>query len=132
MCILLKSPVRSCTVTSVMRPMSFPGSSVGVSPRSCLLNISGARRLYQTFAFHLSLILRAAARDFYSAMRAARRGGAYLRVPGEALEVESHSRSFHRVRIGRPPEGGPSSRGTIGAGREAARPFRGTPTPLKP
>src|SRR6266545_5413493 len=82
MCILLKSPVRSCTVTSVTRPTSLSGVSVGVSPSSCLLNISGARRLYHTFAFHLSLILRAAARDFFSAMRAARRGGAYLRVAG--------------------------------------------------
>src|SRR6266545_5633443 len=58
MCILLKSPVRSCTVTSVTRPTSLSGVSVGVSPSSCLLNISGARRLYHTFAFHLSLILR--------------------------------------------------------------------------
>src|SRR5438128_7597517 len=82
MCILLKSPVRSCTVTSVIRPTSLPGSSVGVSPRACLLNISGARRLYHTFAFHLSLILRAAARDFFSAMRAVRKGEAYLRVLG--------------------------------------------------
>src|SRR2546430_8787146 len=82
MCILLKSPVRSCTVTSVTRPTSLPGSSVGVSPRACLLNISGARRLYHTFAFHLSLILRAAARDFFSAMENARKGGVYLRVGG--------------------------------------------------
>src|SRR3989442_11025457 len=82
MCILLKSPVRSCTVTSVTRPTSLSGVSVGVSPSNCLLNISGASRLYHTFAFHLSLILRAAARDFFSAMRAARRGGAYLRVAG--------------------------------------------------
>src|SRR5947208_951057 len=82
MCILLKSPVRSCTVTSVIRPTSLPGSSVGVSPRACLLNMSGARRLYHTFAFHLSLILRAAARDFFSAMRAVRKGEAYLRVLG--------------------------------------------------
>src|SRR6267143_2494805 len=82
MCILLKSPVRSCTVTSVTRPTSLPGSSVGVSPRACLLNISGARRLYHTFAFHLSLILRAAARDFFSAIRGARRGVAYLRILG--------------------------------------------------
>src|SRR5207247_7645534 len=37
-------------------------------------------RLYHTFAFHLSLILRAAARDFFSAMQTARRGVAYLRV----------------------------------------------------
>src|SRR5881628_558999 len=79
MCILLKSPVRSWTVTSVTRPTSLSGVSVGVSPRTCLLNISGARRLYQTFAFHLSLILRAAARDFFSAMRIARRCGAYLK-----------------------------------------------------
>src|SRR5436853_6262652 len=85
MCILAKSPVRSCTVTSVTRPTSLPGSSVGVSPRACLLNISGARRLYHTFAFHLSLILRAAARDFFSAMRGARKGGAYLRVLQYAL-----------------------------------------------
>src|SRR3990170_4103771 len=84
MCILLKSPVRSCTVTVAMRPTSFPGSSVRVSPMSCLLNISGARRLYQTLDFHLSLIFRAAARVFFSAMRAARMGGGYLRVPGEA------------------------------------------------
>src|SRR5439155_10406032 len=75
MCILLKSPVRSWTVTSVTRPTSLSGVSVGVSPRTCLLNISGARRLYHTFAFHLSLILRAAARDFFSAMRGVRRGG---------------------------------------------------------
>src|SRR6267378_1590886 len=87
MCILLKSPVRSCTVTSVMRPTSFPGSSVGVSPSACLLNISGARRLYHTFAFHLSLILRAAARDFFSAMRAARRSVAYLRIGESAFEA---------------------------------------------
>src|SRR3989441_2767695 len=80
MCILLKSPVRSWTVTSVTRPTSLSGVSVGVSPSSCLLNISGASRLYHTFAFHLSLILRAAARDFFSAMQAARRGGRYLRV----------------------------------------------------
>src|SRR2546423_15129159 len=85
MCILLKSPVRSCTVTSVTRPTSLPGSSVGVSPRACLLNISGARRLYHTFAFHLSLILRAAARDFFSAMENARKGGVYLRVGGWAV-----------------------------------------------
>src|SRR2546421_9314920 len=82
MCILLKSPVRSWTVTSVRRPTSLPGSAVGVSPRACLLNISGARRLYHTFAFHLSLILRAAARDFFSAMENARKGGVYLRVSG--------------------------------------------------
>src|SRR5438876_11353486 len=82
MCILLKSPVRSWTVTSVTRPTSLSGVSVGVSPRSCLLNISGARRLYHTFAFHLSLILRAAARDFFSAIRGARRGVAYLRIGG--------------------------------------------------
>src|SRR5438105_10905819 len=82
MCILLKSPVRSWTVTSVTRPTSLPGSSVGVSPRACLLNISGARRLYHTFAFHLSLIFRAAARDFFSAMRGARKDGVYLRVGG--------------------------------------------------
>src|SRR2546426_7766768 len=82
MCILLKSPVRSWTVTSVTRPTSLSGVSVGVSPSSCLLNISGASRLYHTFAFHLSLILRAAARDFFSAMRAACRGVAYLRVGG--------------------------------------------------
>src|SRR5439155_25958116 len=81
-CILLKSPVRSWTVTSVTRPTSLSGVSVGVSPRSCLLNISGARRLYHTFAFHLSLILRAAARDFFSAMENARKGGVYLRVGG--------------------------------------------------
>src|SRR5207245_8222911 len=82
MCILLKSPVRSWTVTSVTRPTSLSGVSVGVSPRRCLLNMSGARRLYQAFAFHLSLILRAAARDFFSAIRGARRGVAYLRVLG--------------------------------------------------
>src|SRR5438876_10076489 len=80
MCILLKSPVRSWTVTSVTRPTSLSGASVGGWPRACLLNISGARRLYHTFAFHLSLILRAAARDFFSAMETARRGVAYLRV----------------------------------------------------
>src|SRR6266704_1306848 len=79
-CILLKSPVRSWTVTSVTRPTSLSGVSVGVSPSSCLLNISGASRLYHTFAFHLSLILRAAARDFFSAMQTARREGRYLRV----------------------------------------------------
>src|SRR5438093_6444563 len=83
MCILLKSPVRSCTVTSVIRPTSLPGSSVGVSPRACLLNISGARRLYHTFAFHLSLIFRAAARDFFSAIEGASRGVPYLRVSRE-------------------------------------------------
>src|SRR5881397_3376724 len=71
--IKLKSPVRPWTVTSVTRPTSLSGVSVGVSPRSCLLNISGARRLYHTFAFHLSLIFRAAARDFFSAMRASLR-----------------------------------------------------------
>src|SRR5438046_4497365 len=86
MCILLKSPVRSCTVTSVIRPTSLPGSSVGVSPRACLLNISGARRLYHTFAFHLSLILRAAARDFFSAIRTRRRTGAYLRILGGLVQ----------------------------------------------
>src|SRR2546421_3686723 len=85
MCILLKSPVRSCTVTSVTRPTSLPGSSVGVSPRACLLNISGARRLYHTFAFHLSLIFRAAARDFFSAMTARRRRVGYLRVPRDPI-----------------------------------------------
>src|SRR5712691_7717088 len=82
MCILLKSPVRSWTVTSVTRPTIFVGSSAGVSPSGCLLNMSGARMLYHAFAFHLSLILRAAARDFFSAMRAARKGVAYLRVLG--------------------------------------------------
>src|SRR6266699_6054479 len=86
MCILLKSPVRSCTVTSVTRPTSLSGVSVGVSPSTCLLNISGARRLYHTFAFHLSLILRAAARDFCSAMEAVRKGGVYLRVRGKPFE----------------------------------------------
>src|SRR3989441_9483779 len=96
MCILLKSPVRSCTVTSVTRPTSLPGSSVGVSPRACLLNISGARRLYHTFAFHLSLILRAAARDFFSAIRGARRGVAYLRIGGGGM-----SRNFEPV-VGAP------------------------------
>src|SRR3990172_832159 len=84
MCILLKSPVRSCTVTSAMRPTIFVGSSERVSPMSWRLNISGARRLYQTLDFHLSLIFLAAARVFFSAMRAARKGGGYLRVPGEA------------------------------------------------
>src|SRR5712664_3301034 len=93
MCILLKSPVRSWTVTSVTRPTSLSGVSVGVSPSACLLNISGARRLYHTFAFHLSLILRAAARDFFSAMRVARRSGAYLRVVGSLLHVRSDRRS---------------------------------------
>src|SRR3990170_4130735 len=58
MCILLKSPVRSCTVTSVMRPATFPGSSAGVSPITWRSNISGATRLYQPFAFHLSLTFR--------------------------------------------------------------------------
>src|SRR5213593_2555090 len=100
MCILLKSPVRSWTVTSVTRPTSLSGVSVGVSPNSCLLNISGASRLYHTFAFHLSLILRAAARDFFSAIRAARSGVAYLRIGGSgsspigallALGAEDHS-----------------------------------------
>src|SRR5437870_7104752 len=85
MCILLKSPVRSWTVTSVTRPTSLSGVSVGVSPRTCLLNISGARRLYHTFAFHLSLILRAAARDFFSAMLGVRRGVAYLRIGGSYM-----------------------------------------------
>src|SRR5437867_12130530 len=89
MCILLKSPVRSWTVTSVTRPTSLSGVSVGVAPRTCLLNISGARRLYHTFAFHLSLILRAAARDFFSAMRGVRRGVAYLRIGGSYMP---HSR----------------------------------------
>src|SRR3989442_2084163 len=84
-CILLKSPVRSWTVTSVTRPTSLSGVSVGVSPSSCLLNISGASKLYHTFAFHLSLILRAAARDFFSAMQTARRGGRYLRVRERAV-----------------------------------------------
>src|SRR6267143_2573258 len=87
MCILLKSPVKSWTVTSVIRPTSLSAVSVGVSPRSCLLNMSGARRLYHTFAFHLSLILRAAARDFFSAIRAARRGVAYLRIGESAFEA---------------------------------------------
>src|SRR3989442_3468106 len=85
MCILLKSPVRSWTVTSVTRPTSLSGVSVGVSPRTWRLNISGARRLYHTFAFHLSLILRAAARDFFSAIRGARRGVAYLRIGGGGM-----------------------------------------------
>src|SRR6266566_6478039 len=89
MCILLKSPVRSWTVTSVMRPTSLSGVSVGVSPRTCLLNMSGARRLYQTFAFHLSLIFRAAARDFFSAMRAARTNVRYLRVVRRRLASEA-------------------------------------------
>src|SRR2546426_6964892 len=92
MCILLKSPVRSWTVTSVTRPTSLSGVSVGVSPRTWRLNISGARRLYHTFAFHLSLILRAAARDFFSAIRGARRGVAYLRIGGCGM-----SRKFEPV-----------------------------------
>ena len=62
MCILLKSPVRSCTVTSVTRPMTFDGSSAGVSPITWRLNISGASRLNQPFAFHLSFTLRAEVR----------------------------------------------------------------------
>src|SRR3990170_2114809 len=61
-CILLKSPVRSCTVTSVTRPMTFDGSSAGVSPITWRLNISGASRLNQPFAFHLSFTLRAEVR----------------------------------------------------------------------
>src|SRR5207247_2583038 len=93
MCILLKSPVRSWTVTSVTRPTSLSGVSVGVSPKSCLLNISGARRLYHTFAFHLSLIFRAAARDFFSAIRAARRGVAYLRID-ESGRLERRADGF--------------------------------------
>src|SRR5256712_3323701 len=96
MCILLKSPVRSWTVTSVTRPTSLSGVSVGVSPRSWRLNISGARRLYHTFAFHLSLILRAAARDFFSAIRGARRGVAYLRIGGCGM-----SRNFEPI-VGAP------------------------------
>src|SRR5881628_2220596 len=83
-CILLKSPVKSWTVTEVT-VQDLTGVSVGVSPSSCLLNISGASRLYHTFAFHLSLILRAAARDFFSAMQTARRGGRYLRVRESAV-----------------------------------------------
>src|SRR3990170_3406143 len=63
MCILLKSPVMSCTVTSVVRPMTFVGSSAGVSPITWRLNISGARRLNQPFAFHLSFTFRAEVRD---------------------------------------------------------------------
>src|SRR6266705_1894974 len=115
MCILLEAPVRSWTVTSVTRPTSLSGVSVGVSPNSCLLNISGASRLYHTFAFHLSLIFRAAARDFFSAMQTARREGRYLRVrecavagagppisTGETIRPASHS----HVR------GGPSSQAT--------------------
>src|SRR3990170_2554831 len=108
MCILLKSPVRSWTVTSAMRPTSFDGSSARVSPTSCLLNISGARRLYQTLDFHLSLIFLAAARVFFSAMRATRRGGGYLRVPGErsgAGENHVHGLRGPRVRSG-PARGG--------------------------
>src|SRR3989454_4033189 len=85
MCILLKSPVRSWTVTSVTRPTSLSGVSVGVSPRTWRVNISGARRLYHTLAFHLSLILRGAARDFFSAIRGARRGVAYLRIGGGGM-----------------------------------------------
>src|SRR3989442_8862391 len=91
-CILLKSPVRSWTVTSVTRPTSLSGVSVGVSPKSCLLNISGARRLYHTFAFHLSLIFRAAARDFFSAMRASPKEGAYLTIPGSAAPTSYRNR----------------------------------------
>src|SRR2546428_2676304 len=62
MCILLKSPVMSWTVTSVIRPMTFVGSSAGVSPITWRSNISGARRLSQAFALHLSLTLRAGVR----------------------------------------------------------------------
>src|SRR6266571_2437110 len=62
MCILLKSPVMSWTVTSVIRPMTFVGSSAGVSPITWRSNISGASRLYQPFAFHLSFTLRAEVR----------------------------------------------------------------------
>src|SRR5713226_7341119 len=102
MCILLKSPVRSWTVTSVTRPTSLSGVSVGVSPNSCLLNISGASRLYHTFAFHLSLILRAAARDFFSAMRAARRGVPYLSIGGSSpdrAEKSTRTKFFQRSRF---------------------------------
>src|SRR5438093_4938596 len=92
LCILLKSPVRSWTVTSVTRPTSLSGVSVGVSPKSCLLNISGARRLYHTFAFHLSLIFRAAVRDFFSAIRASPKEGAYLTIPGSAAPTSYRNR----------------------------------------
>src|SRR3970040_1737023 len=88
MCILLKSPVRSGPVPSAIRPMIFPGSSAIVSPRSCLLNISGGRMLYQPFAFQRSLILRAEVRVFFwacSAMRAARRRRGYITLFGRVL-----------------------------------------------
>src|SRR5438034_9747227 len=109
MCILLKSPVRSWTVTSVTRPTSLSGVSVGVSPRTCLLNISGARRLYHTFAFHLSLILRAAPRDFFSAMRTRRRRVGHLMVPRTELSDADESRTKalfrHRDPVATPPSG---------------------------
>src|SRR5881628_2786392 len=115
MCILLKSPVRSWTVTSVTRPTSLSGVSVGVSPNSCLLNISGASKLYHTFAFHLSLILRAAARDFFSAMQTARRGGRYLRVRECAVAgVRSADPTGETIRPASASHvrGGPSSQAT--------------------
>src|SRR3972149_1174732 len=82
MCILLKSPVRSWTVTCAIRPRTFEGSSATVSPRSCLLNISGARRLYHAFAFPRSLIFRAETRGFFSAMRTARTRRVYIPLFG--------------------------------------------------
>src|SRR3989449_10799793 len=139
MCILLQPPVRSWTVTSVTRPTSLSGVSVGVSPKSCLLNISGARRLYHTFAFHLSLILRAAARDFFSAIRAARRGVAYLRID-ESGRLERRADGFtswglHRFlrSSGVRQDGGPFE-----LARRAQRPTEevecrfGSPTPPSP
>ena len=61
MCILEKSPVRSWTVTSTVRPMTYSGSAEGVSPISVSLNMRGAWTLYHSFAFHLSFTLRPAA-----------------------------------------------------------------------
>src|SRR2546427_6802707 len=91
MCILLKSPVRSWTVTSVIRPMIFPESSATVSPRTCLLNISGARRLYQPFAFHRSLILRAEVRVFFCSAIATRskRTGLFNPIRAHELRAEN-------------------------------------------
>src|SRR5438094_9792914 len=93
----------------MIRPARLPGSAVGVSPMACLLNISGARRLYHTFAFHLSLIFRAAARDFFSAIEGASRGVPYLRVVARTRQDAflrlvrgwERSRIFVRIRGGR-------------------------------
>src|SRR3990172_4341301 len=105
MCILLKSPVRSWTVTCAIRPRTFEGSSATVSPRSCLLNISGARRLYQPFAFHRSLIFRAETRGFFSAMRTARTRRVYITLFGPHIE-DAHSSEPNewRVRLRTPPK----------------------------